>query len=607
MVNLFAMEILNTTPTVLKEQVPTVTGHKNSIESTVNFLEAIKSYISTFNGDPNHSKNNKCRLLKPSLPRGVNAWFCAREKEYNNDGGFGTIENFYELIMKQFYKKQYPKCTFLKLKKTRLEGSLNENDIKFRNLQSITGQAHELDYEKKIRKLDYINYYRDAVMIQSHGTSPDPDPRYSANPVGIKLYKFFVEHQHQKEDKLEVDLEMKYFTIDKDSLFCIKGRLCIPASATLCPNFLCMDMAFRHLRVAKTLATLYNFYWLSVHKDTEDFPDRKLGLILLFPTTKDSTALDTAEELYLHWYKDFGLPASIVSDRDCRLLGNMRGEFLTWSKIGQQMAATCHPKSDLAENALKAVSPPPSATSSYAHLTTPTGADCFLASISSWTQQTAPPLDSSQTPHGVSINHGHRILATSNSLPLTLSTTTSSATGTCSMSANWSSSTQPTSAVPLSYPAKFTERFPGPYKITHFLPHSVYCLKLLFNSRRPILDQITDYNQPHVYHIEAIIDEQTVRNLHQYMVKWQGYPSSHFQWDQTCNLNAADLIALYHGSQPPITPPSSPPSPLAPRRRGAEAREIRGNTGMLPTLVFQGDAIAQLVLRPCPAHTQSEA
>ena len=74
--------------------------------------------------------------------------------------------------------------------------------------------------------------------------------------------------------------------------------------------------------------------------------DRLTKRVLLIPTTTTATAKDTAELLISHLYRTFGLPDSIVSDRDPKFVSKLWEHFM--NALGTQLkrSTAYHPQTD---------------------------------------------------------------------------------------------------------------------------------------------------------------------------------------------------------------------------------------------------------------------
>ena len=65
-------------------------------------------------------------------------------------------------------------------------------------------------------------------------------------------------------------------------------------------------------------------------------------MTVLVPTNHNSDGKTTANEFLTHWYSRFGLPETLVSDRDCRFLKGFLTQFVSATGIDHHMPSTGH-------------------------------------------------------------------------------------------------------------------------------------------------------------------------------------------------------------------------------------------------------------------------
>ncbi|CAL2277905.1 unnamed protein product [Prunus armeniaca] len=159
------------------------------------------------------------------------------------------------------------------------------------------------------------------VVLSEYITSYDSDPEFKM---------FFDKLQRGKP----CQFEMKDGFMFKGTLICIPNngdrlQWIREAHTSRCAG---------HFGVDKTLLNLQRYvYWPWMHVDVSRFirgcvlcntskPSRKLGLfskmVILIPCKKTISGEGAAKLFFHHVWKHFGLPTSIISDRDSRFLGH---------------------------------------------------------------------------------------------------------------------------------------------------------------------------------------------------------------------------------------------------------------------------------------------
>ena len=74
--------------------------------------------------------------------------------------------------------------------------------------------------------------------------------------------------------------------------------------------------------------------------------DRLTGYVKVEPTLQTATAKDIAELFHRTWFRQFGLPHSIVSDRDKLFLSHFWKELHRLLGIKLKMSTAHHPETD---------------------------------------------------------------------------------------------------------------------------------------------------------------------------------------------------------------------------------------------------------------------
>jgi len=74
--------------------------------------------------------------------------------------------------------------------------------------------------------------------------------------------------------------------------------------------------------------------------------DRLTDYVKLEPTHSSATALDIAKLVYTSWYRHFGLPKAITSDRDKLFTSNFWKELHKRIKVSLRMSTSFHPETD---------------------------------------------------------------------------------------------------------------------------------------------------------------------------------------------------------------------------------------------------------------------
>lgn len=74
--------------------------------------------------------------------------------------------------------------------------------------------------------------------------------------------------------------------------------------------------------------------------------DRSTNFVKIIPCKKTDTAHDFALRFYHQWFRHFGLPSRLTSDRDKLFIGHFWKAFSKLTGLDHRMSATSHPESD---------------------------------------------------------------------------------------------------------------------------------------------------------------------------------------------------------------------------------------------------------------------
>jgi Integrase zinc binding domain len=69
-------------------------------------------------------------------------------------------------------------------------------------------------------------------------------------------------------------------------------------------------------------------------------------IVHFYPTTLDVDAVGSAKLFFNHWYRYYGFPRKIVSDRDGRFVGKFWQEFFRLTQVRLAMSSSHHPQTD---------------------------------------------------------------------------------------------------------------------------------------------------------------------------------------------------------------------------------------------------------------------
>jgi hypothetical protein len=70
--------------------------------------------------------------------------------------------------------------------------------------------------------------------------------------------------------------------------------------------------------------------------------DKLTKLVMFIPTRTDMVTVETAKKFFNHWYRWFGLPKKIISDRDGRFISRFWKELfrLTQTRLAMSLQVT---------------------------------------------------------------------------------------------------------------------------------------------------------------------------------------------------------------------------------------------------------------------------
>jgi transposase InsO family protein len=74
--------------------------------------------------------------------------------------------------------------------------------------------------------------------------------------------------------------------------------------------------------------------------------DKLTKLVMFIPTRTDTDTVKTAKKFFNHWYKWFGLPKKIISDRDGRFIRRFWKELFRLTQTRLAMSTRHHPQTD---------------------------------------------------------------------------------------------------------------------------------------------------------------------------------------------------------------------------------------------------------------------
>jgi hypothetical protein len=74
--------------------------------------------------------------------------------------------------------------------------------------------------------------------------------------------------------------------------------------------------------------------------------DKLTKLVMFIPTRTDMDKVETAKKFFNNWYRWFGLPNKIISDRDRRIISRFWKEFFRITQTRLAMSTSHHPQTD---------------------------------------------------------------------------------------------------------------------------------------------------------------------------------------------------------------------------------------------------------------------
>jgi hypothetical protein len=72
----------------------------------------------------------------------------------------------------------------------------------------------------------------------------------------------------------------------------------------------------------------------------------KLTKLMFIPTRTDMDAVETAKKFFTHWYRWFGLPTKIISDKDESFISRFWKELFRLKQTRLAMSTSHHPQTD---------------------------------------------------------------------------------------------------------------------------------------------------------------------------------------------------------------------------------------------------------------------
>jgi hypothetical protein len=89
---------------------------------------------------------------------------------------------------------------------------------------------------------------------------------------------------------------------------------------------------------------------LPVTKENHDavtvIVDKLTKLVMFIPTQTDMDTVETVNMFFNHWYRWFGLPKKIISDRDGSFIGRFWKELFRLTQTRLAMSTRHHPQTD---------------------------------------------------------------------------------------------------------------------------------------------------------------------------------------------------------------------------------------------------------------------
>jgi hypothetical protein len=328
--------------------------------------------------------------------------------------------------------------------------------------------------------------------------------------------------------------------------------------------------------------------------------DRLTDYVKIEPTNTTATAPEIANLFYRTWYRQFGLPSAITSDRDKLFMSRFWKELMKKVDVHLRMSTAYHPETDgSSERSNKTAI---EAIRQYVNVRQTDWADHLIHvetamnnSINATTKMTPTellygtplrlfphPTDASSKLPSVTefierINESVAIAQDNHTIAKTRQAT----------QANKHQRAEPTYKVgdkaylstknlrlkvkKTGRCTKFHDRYVGPFPIIKTFPDtSTYKLQLpdnykihptfharllrpevannpeLFPNREPARPGPAYDDDDEEYEIEKILDHKDTRHGREYLVHWLGWPTSDDQWIPEADLHAPDLLAEYN-------------------------------------------------------------
>jgi hypothetical protein len=324
--------------------------------------------------------------------------------------------------------------------------------------------------------------------------------------------------------------------------------------------------------------------------------DKFTKMVKAIPTTTNVTAPEVADLFFHHIFRHFGLPSTIISDRDPRFTGKFWQTL--WAKLGTKlsMSTAFHPQTDgqteRANQTLEQV------LRNYTSYEQDNWDDLLPYAEFAYnnSQQTSTGFSPFHALYGQEVNTWSTIVNAMDNPQAT--TTTNTATDTIeiikknletakgTMVSNYNKHHRDITfqvgdkvllntknlrlaSLEQSPLRKFQPRFVGPFEITAAISPIAYRLALPGTMRihpvfhvsllkkyttsptfpRPTPPPPEIINDVDEYEVERIVAKRTRYNKPQFLVKWKGYPDSDNSWEPLENLaNAKDALRLFQST-----------------------------------------------------------
>ena len=337
--------------------------------------------------------------------------------------------------------------------------------------------------------------------------------------------------------------------------------------------------------------------------------DRLTKLVSLTATSTKASTTDIAEILLKNWYcRGFGIPKSIVSDRDKIFISKLWKELAKLLKIELSMSTSRHQQTNggtehyvkmlkqttkciLQENdkewPAKLCAVEFSLNSSKSRITGYTPFELALGHnpllIRNLKKISSLPLDIQRARLAIAQNIDKTEVAVNKKRTLPRPLRVDDLVLLKRTGINWPADSEREN--------KLLSRNIGPFRILEVnaklnnykleLPaslkvHPWFHISLLtkytqpdtyfpLNSPRPVLKE--KYPETHEYEVRAILNHKYVRNRLFYLVAWENFGNEHNSWEPIENLNCPHLLARYHESRGGVVYPRGKPMTSHVKRR----------------------------------------